>query len=323
MKKLLQNIIGITLSIGLGVLIIWWSVSKLDSQQKLDIKNAIVNADYFWIIIAFIIGVLSHVSRAYRWKYLLEPLGYKPKFMNSFFTVFIGYLINLLIPRGGEVARASFMSKYEKIPFEKVFGTIVAERVVDFIMLLLITFLALFYQFDFIGHLLLSKIPKNPMLLLAVFIVLILLGVGTYIFIKRSQNKWILKIRKFISGLIDGVISIWKMKNRTAFILHSIFIWFAYLLTFYVVSLSIEATSHLSLGAVLSGFVGGSLGTTTNGGLGTFPFAVQQVFILYNIDSNMAYAYGWLMWILQTLMVILIGLISIIAIPFYNKKFLK
>ncbi len=320
MNKQLKNVIIILLSFGLGLFIIWWSVSQLTETEKTDIINAIQQANYLWILSAFFIGLLSHLSRAYRWKYLLEPLGYQTKFWNNTFAVFIGYLFNILIPRGGEVVRGSALSKYENIPFDKTFGTIIAERVVDLIMLLLIILGALFYQFDFIWGLLENKIPKNPIKLFVVFIALSISFVIFYKWFRKSNNVIIQKINHFIDGLISGVMSIRNMQNRWAFILHSFFIWGMYLLMFYVVALAIPATSNMGLGEVLSGFIGGAFGTTTNGGLGTFPFAVQKVLELYQIDSAKAYAFGWLMWLIQTGMIVVIGLLSLVLITWYNKK---
>ncbi len=323
MKQKLKKIVGIILSIGIGVFIIWWSVKGLTNTQLTDIKNAIVNANYFWIGISVIIGLLSHFSRAYRWKYLLEPLGYQPKFWNSVFAIFIAYLVNLIIPRGGEVVRATTISKYEAIPFEKAFGTIVSERVVDLILLLLIILGALFYQFSFVSELLLAKVPQNPFLLILTGFLSLVLVYYAYRFIRRSEYKWLKKISGFIDGLIEGVISIWTMENRGAFIFHSVFIWAMYLLMFYVISLAIPETSNLSLGAVLNGFIGGTFGTSANGGLGTFPYAVQKVFEMYQINPDKAFAFGWLVWSAQTLMILVFGLISLIVIPIYNRKFLE
>ena len=322
MKQTLKKILSIVFSIGFGVFVIWWSVSQLTDEQKIDIKNAIVHANYFWIAVAIVIGLLSHFSRAYRWKYLLEPLGYTPRFLNSVFAIFIAYLVNIVIPRGGEFVRATVIGKYEAIPFEKAFGTIVAERVVDLILLLLIILGALFYQFDFIGGLLLQKIPDNKLSIILILMALGGLALLSYIFISKSKNRFVKKLKSFIDGLIEGVISIWKMEKRAAFIFHSVFIWSMYLLMFYVVSLAIPETSHLSMGGVLSGFIGGTFGTTANGGLGTFPYAVQKVLEIYQINPDKAFAFGWLMWSAQTVMILVLGLVSLLLIPVYNKKFL-
>lgn len=323
MKKKIRKILSIVLPIAIGVFIIWWSMRMLTPSDKQDIKEAFFNANYFWIGVAVIIGLLSHLSRAYRWKFILEPMGYKPRFLNSVFSIFIAYLVNLTIPRAGEVVRATTISKYEGIPFEKAFGTIVAERMVDAVLLLTITLGALFYQFTFFKEIILSKVPQNPLsLILLVSITIIVLYV-LFKFLRQSNISFIRKIRKFLKGLWEGIKSIWTMEKRWAYIFHSVFIWLMYLLMFYVVALAIEETSHLSLGGMISGFVAGAFGTTANGGLGTFPLAVKEVFSLYNIPGNEAFAFGWLMWTAQTLMIFLFGIVSIIAITLYNKKFLK
>ncbi len=320
MNKQFKNGIIVLISFGLGFFIIWWSLSKLTVAEKIDIKNAILQANYLWVLLAVFIGLLSHLSRAYRWKYLLEPLGYTTKFWNNTFAVFIGYLFNIIIPRGGEVIRGSALSKYENIPFDKTFGTIIAERIVDLIVLLLIILGALFYQFDFIWSLMENKIPKNPFKLIVIFIGAGIVFIVFYKWLRKSKNLFIQKINHFIDGLISGVMSIWHMQHRWAFIFHSLFIWGMYLLMFYVVALAIPATSNMGLGEVLSGFIGGAFGTTANGGLGTFPFAVQKVLELYHIDSAKAYAFGWLMWLIQTGMIVVIGLFSLVLMPWYNKK---
>jgi len=158
----LKNILFIILPILLGVFLIWWSLSALTVTDQAEIKNAFKNANYFWIFVSLVLALLSHLSRAYRWNFLLAPLGYKPRFLNSVFAIFTAYLINLAVPRAGEVARATTISKYEDIPFEKAFGTIVAERIIDVIMLLLIIAGAFFYQFDLLWDLFASKLPQKP-----------------------------------------------------------------------------------------------------------------------------------------------------------------
>ena len=161
MKKRFKKITLIILPVALGVFLIWWSLSALSESDKLEIKNALKNVNYFWVFISLFLGLLSHLSRAYRWKFLLAPLGYKIHFINGVFTVFIAYLINLVIPRAGEIARATAISKYESIPFEKAFGTIVVERIVDVIMLLLIIVIAFFYQFDLLKDLIHNSKRNN------------------------------------------------------------------------------------------------------------------------------------------------------------------
>lgn len=323
MKKQIQKILQIIIPPGIGLLIIWWTMGALTLEERTAIKDAFLNANYVWIILAVIIGLLSHLSRAYRWKFLLEPMGYKPRFLNSVFAIFIAYLVNLGIPRAGEVIRATTLSKYEGIPFEKSFGTIVAERVVDLILLSLIIVSALFFQVNFFKDKLLQKIPDQPLFLLSMAFLLLSLFLVFLWRIRRSDHKVFIKIRQFIKGIWEGISSIWRMKNRWAFIAHSVFIWTMYVLMFYVVSLAIKDTSSLSFGAIISGFIGGTLGVTANGGLGTFPLAVKEILSLYGITPYSAWAFGWLMWSSQTAMIILLGLASFIGIPLYNKKYFK
>ncbi len=314
----------IILPITLGVFLVWWSLSSLTDADMSEIKNAFAKVNYYWIFLSLFLGLLSHLSRAYRWKFFLEPLGYKPRFLNSVFTIFTAYLINLFLPRAGEVVRATGISKYEAIPFEKAFGTIVAERIVDVIMLLVIVLGAFFYQFDLLKGLIVDKIPKDPTsLFIIIFISILIFGLA-YFLIRKSKNQFLQKVRNFVGGLLDGVKSILTMKKRGAFIMHTIFIWAMYLLMFYTVSFALPETANLSMGAVITGFVVGALSiAATNGGLGTYPLGVQQVLILYGIASNPALAFGWLMWTSQTFMVLLFGGISFIALPIYNRKFLK
>jgi len=321
LKKYLKKIVFILLPILLGVFLIWWSLSSLTVTDKIEIKNAFQNANYFWIFISLILALLSHLSRAYRWNFLFAPLGYKPRFLNSVFAVFTAYLINLAIPRAGEVARATAISKYENIPFEKAFGTIVAERIIDVIMLLLIIASAFFYQFDLLWNLVISKLPENPIYIVFLGLLLLILAGILYYLLLKSRNHFITKIRNFVLGLLDGVKSIFTMKKKWAFIGHTFFIWAMYLLMFYTVCLAMPETSSIGMGAIITGFVVGALSiATTNGGLGTYPLGVQQVLILYGIASNPALAFGWLMWTAQNVMILVFGGISMLIMPIYNRN---
>ena len=153
-KKTLKIIIPLLFGGGL----VWYLFTIIPPKTLLEYFK---NANYPWVLLGLIFGILSHISRAYRWKFLLEPMGFKPKFVNSFLAVLVGYLVNLILPRAGEVSRAAIMANYEKVPFEKGFGTIVAERLADLLMLFLVILIALFIQFDFIWNLLIKNF--NPL----------------------------------------------------------------------------------------------------------------------------------------------------------------
>jgi len=302
----------------LGVFLIWLYLRQFTQEQIDEIVYNIKNANYYWIFLSLFFGILSHLSRAYRWQFMLGPLGYKPKFANSVMAVLIAYLLNLVIPRSGEVARAAAMTKYENIPFEKAFGTIVAERISDIIMLLLILSVVFFYQTDLIIGYFSNTNPTNKIILLSS------LGVVFFVFlkyIKKSKNSFILKIRKFIKGLIEGVGSILKMKKKWAFIFHTVFIWLMYLAMFWAVTFTIPQTSHLSFEAILVGFIAGAIAMSiTNGGFGAYPVFVASALSLYGVPQEAGASFGLLMWISQTIMVLVFGGLSFILLPIYNNS---
>jgi len=318
----LKKISFITLPIALGVFLIWYSVSKFTPSDIQSIKTSFATANYWWVALSMFFGVLSHLSRAYRWQFLLEPLGYKPRFANSVMAVLIAYLLNLFIPRSGEIARAVSIKKYEKIPLETAIGTIVAERVADVIMLFSITGIAFFLQTELLGSYLFKENKESSIYIKITFLVLFpLLGIATYYFLKKSKNPFIQKIFTFIKGLIDGIKSIITMKKKWAFLFHTGFIWFMYVLMFYTVTFALPETTNLPFAAIIVAFVvGGFSMALTNGGLGTYPVFVASALILYNIDDNPARAFGWIMWTAQTLMVIIFGGLSFLLIPIYNRK---
>lgn len=325
MIKRLKKISFITLPIALGVFLIWYSISKLSPADIQSIKTSFTTANYWWVALSLVFGILSHLSRAYRWRFLLEPLGYKPSYINCILTVLIAYLLNLLIPRSGEIARAVSIKKYENIPFEKAIGTIVAERVSDVIMLFSITGIAFFLQAELMGSYLFKEDEGSDSYLKIIFLLIFpLVGILTYNLLKKSTHPFIVKIFLFIKGLIDGVKSIFTMKKKWEFIFHTLFIWLMYVLMFYTVTFALPETTNLPFAAIIVGFVvGGFSMALTNGGLGTYPVFVASALILYNIEDNPARAFGWIMWTAQTLMVIIFGGLSLLLIPIYNRYRLR
>ena len=316
MNKTVKKTLKITLPIALGVFLIWYSLSKLSFD---DLVTYFQNADYTWIVLALFLGLLSHLSRAYRWLYQLEPLGYKVKLGNSIMAVFATYLINYTIPRAGEVARASILANYEGVPFEKGFGTIVAERIADMIVMIGIISVTLFLQFDFIYQFLAERFnPKLIIVGLAVLIIAVLIFTQ---YIKKSKSPFALKIRTFVNGLIEGALSIFKMKKKWAFIFHTLFIWGMYLLMFYCTTFSVEELDGIPIGAVLLGFISASFSiAATNGGIGSYPIAIFAAFSIFGIAKEPSIAFGWIMWTSQTIMIIVFGGISLLYLPIFNRK---
>jgi uncharacterized protein (TIRG00374 family) len=311
----IKKVLKIVLPLALGSFLVWYSLSDISLEI---LGNYFKEANYSFILLGLFFGVLSHLSRAYRWKFMLEPLGFKPKFINSILAVLVGYLVNLAIPRAGEISRATVMTNYEKIPFEKAFGTIVAERIADLIMMLSIVAITLFVQFDFIYDLLTKNF--NPLKISIGFAVLI---VGFYIFtsfVKKATSGFLLKIKTFISGLIEGVTSIFKMKNKWAFIFHTLFIWAMYVAMFWATIPAIEGL-NVPFGGILIGFIAGGFSiAATNGGIGLYPIAVASALALFDIPAETATAFGWIMWTAQTAMIVIFGGLAFLLLPIYNKN---
>lgn len=315
-KRPVTKFLKIILPILLGVFLIWYSLSKLSFG---DIINYAKNADYGFILLGVFFGLLSHLSRAYRWVFMLEPLGYKIKLGNSIMAVFATYLINYTIPRAGEVARASILTNYEDVPFEKGFGTIVAERIADMIVMLGIIAVTLFMQFDFIYNFLVNKFDLVKIIIGAV--VMLLIGLLFVLIIKRSTSKIAVKIKNFVNGLIEGALSIFKMEKKWAFIFHTLFIWTMYMLMFYVTTLAFSDLNSIPFGAILIGFILATFSVAaTNGGIGSYPEAIVIAFSLFSLPEDSSRAFGWIMWSSSTLLIFICGGISLLYLPFFNRN---
>lgn len=291
------------------------------SQDQLEkTKLAFFKADYFYIFLSLIISLVGYWSRSYRWKFALNHLGYTTKFRNDFFTVCVSYLVNLTIPRSGEVTRAVVLSKYEKVPFDKAFGTVVAERVVDSLIFLLFLFVGFTLQFDKIYQYLIennfnfNKIIYLGILGLFCFILFIL-------FWKYSKLNIVLNLKEKLSGLTEGMLSIYKMEKKWEYIFHSFLIWLSYLAMFYVTIFALPETSNIGFDIVIMGFIFGTFAVGFSpGGLGAYPYAIASIFFLYGIPKEIGTAFGYLVWTSQTLLTIALGLLSYILLPILNKK---
>lgn len=320
MKKQISKWLSIVLPLLIGISIIYYQFSTLTDEEIVNIKNSFRKADYSYIFLSLIIASFGYWSRAYRWKYALNHLGYQTQFHNNFFTVCVSYLVNLTIPRSGEITRAALIKKYESVPFDKAFGTIVAERIVDLLIFLLFVVIGFVSQFDTIYNFLLSKnIPFTTILITFVaMIALFLIFVWIWIY---AEWKIIQKLKKKLSGLLEGIFSIYTMKNRWKYILHSFFIWFSYLMMFYVTIFALSETSEISFDIVIMGFIFGSLAVGfSNGGLGAYPLSIALIFSLYGISNDIGTAFGWLVWTSQTLFTIVLGLLSYVLLPFFKNK---
>lgn len=319
-KSKFKKWIKILLPLLLGIFFVWYSFKDTTQEERTAIWENTKNADLLWVILSMLLGLLSHIIRANRWKLLLQPLNDKPKISNCFYTVMFGYLANLGIPRSGEVLRGASYASYSNLSFEQSFGTIITERVIDFMVLLIIIGFTLIFQAkELLFYLDLYQI--NP--LKSFFY---LLGLGLLILIilrllKFSKNTLIIKVKDFLTGIMQGVKSVLKLRRKWSFILQTLAIWSLYLLMFWIIKYAVVGAENLTFGAALVGFIAGTFAmTVTSGGIGLYPFAIASVYKMFDIPLDVGQAFGWVLWIAQTVLVVALGVTSAIVLPIVNKS---
>ncbi len=307
------------LPIALGIYLIYYTYTSFTAEQIDMIWTQFRNADYSYIFVGALLAILGNISRAWRWKYPLEQMGYKTSFRNNFLAINVCYLLNLAIPKSGEVSRALLLKKYDDVPFDKGFGSIVAERILDVIILFMFMVLAFFIQFDIVKAFVLDQIPLNSLLLYGgIAFGLCMVGLWFYLY---SSSKFILMLKDKVSGLKEGVFSLMKMEKKWQFIGHTIFIWASYLATFYVTMYVFPQTAVLSFGAAISAFVVGSIAIGfTNSGFGSYPFLISQILFFYSISKPIGTAFGWIVWSSQFVVILIFGFASFLLLPVLNRK---
>lgn len=319
-KGILVKVAKTILPLIIGILFIYLSLKNTTEEDRTNIYQSIKGAHYGYIFLSLVLGLLSHLSRAIRWNYMLNPLGYHPRLINNILAIFITYIANLGVPRSGELFRATVLQTYEDIPFEKSFGTIIAERAVDVMMLLIVIGLAFLLEFDLIFSLLKER-AVNPIHLVLILLVGLAFTSLVFLNLKKSSHPFIKKILVLINGLAEGFLTIIRMEKKWAYVFHTIFIWVMYVAMFYLIKYAIPETADLAFEAILIGFIVGAIAiSATNGGIGIYPFSVSLVLISYGISKESSLAFGWIMWTAQTIMVILFGSLSFFLLPLVNRK---
>jgi len=312
----------------IGILLIWWSLHQIPPQEWDKFTNALKTTNYWILIPVSIILAFSHLLRALRWRLIMEPLGYKPSIINTYLAVLIGYLANLAVPRLGEVLKCSIIAKYEKVPADKIIGTIVAERAFDVISLGIVFLLALFLQFNVVeaGWQQLMSLKSqnssqasNQYFLYIIIGILVLMLIGFFIF-KTKMQQTITSIKNIFKGIWEGVISATKLKKHNLFFLYSFGIWFLYLTATYIGLMGTEGTAS-SLATANSCLAYASIGMIiTPGGIGAYAYLMAKVLELNGIEYTVALANGTIQWFAQFLIIIVLGGISLIMLPIINKE---
>ncbi|MFN6944328.1 MAG: lysylphosphatidylglycerol synthase transmembrane domain-containing protein [Cytophagaceae bacterium] len=322
-----KNIIKYSITFAIAVLIFWYVLSKIDIQ---DMMGKILSADFRWVGLALAASILSHVSRAYRWNILMEPLGHKPSLRNTFLAVMVGYFANLVAPRMGEVSRCVVLTKIEDVPFNSSFGSVVAERAFDLICLLCLLGIAFFIEIDKFGEFFQQYLSPGASKYYLISGGLFVVIIGAIIFYNFRtvllQNPYVKKLADFLFGVWQGVTSIGKIKRRGLFLLHTFIIWFLYFMMSYLVFFAMPETSSLGIRAGLLILVVGGLGMSApvQGGIGVFhKLVAAALFLFYDIPENDGIAYAFVVHTSQTLIIILVGGLCLLFSMFISKKKLK
>jgi uncharacterized protein (TIRG00374 family) len=326
LKKTVIKILKFIIFFTLGIFIFWLIYKDQDIER---IKSVLKNeVNYFWVFAALFIGLISHISRTLRWGLMIEPIGHKPRFANTFMAVMIGYLMNMALPRMGEISRCGVLSRYEKISFTKLFGTVVAERLIDVVSLLLLLLIVIFSQFGKMINFVnqnpeiqekLSAVFTSPILIIA-FVSFIIIA-----FVFRNSFKQTKIFKKVVAILLnfkEGFISIRSIKRKGWFWFHSVFIWVCYYLMLYVTFFAFDFTSELNPIAGLTTFVLASFGMVApvQGGIGAWHFMAIEALTLYGVAYENGVIFAFVAHSSSMVIIIIIGLISMLILPFINRR---
>ncbi len=331
MNKRFRTILQYVFFLGLGIFLVWWSIRDLSKTDKSDIRLALDHARYWLIIPVFIILFLSHYVRALRWGLLIEPLGYKPRTTNTFFAVLIGYLANLAFPRLGEVLKCTVLTRYEKIPVDKLIGTVILERIIDAITLLIVFAITLVIQpglytqlidtfFNSTGQPSEKKI--SGMVILLIIAAIPIIAVVVWMIIKKKKiSDLLIAFKKIVLRIWLGITAIQHLKKRRQFVLLTLLLWSLYLSGGYIGFFALRETEHYGVKEAFTVLSAGSVGViVTPGGIGAYAYLIEKTMQLYGLPKGIALAFGWILWLVQTAVIFIGGFFSFAAIPLFNKK---
>ena len=346
-KRFLANILKFTVFLGTGVgllYLVYRHQAKTfaadcalkgipDSECSLlnKIWSDFQSISFGWFILVILFFLISNASRAIRWNMLLRPLGYTPRFSNAFLTILVGYFLNLALPRIGEIARCGAFSRYERIPMEKVLGTIVVDRIIDMLSILLLTVLAFVLEYDTIlafvsKHVTLSGKGSVLWVILWVFLPLSLLGALLAWKMRHRLLRlgFFQKILSLLKGFWEGIKTIGQLERPWLFVLHSVNVWFMFFLMSYIAFKTFGATSGLPLVAALMVFVFATWGVVvpSPGGMGSYHFMVQTALALYGVNYADGFSYANIFFFLIQLGGnIAIGMTALLLLPITNRGY--
>lgn len=324
-SSLLNNLIKVVLPLGLGIAIIYYLISKIDPSQLWEILK---DANWGILLFSLLFGLLGNTIRGYRWALFITPLGYSPKISNLNYAIYGGYAVNFALPRAGEIWRCGVIAKEDNIPFSKLFGTMILDRIFDTITVAIISLVAFLFNMQFFLTQLeqnqttfntISGIFKSPLLYLAIGAAII----TTYIVFRFfKENVIVRKIKGFLSSIASDLKAIWKMNTKGRVFLYTIGIWGSYFCYFYITFFAFDFTADLGITAGLIAFALSSIsmGVPSNGGLGPWQIAVIASLSLYGVDKLHATAFATGVFAVQSIWVIICGLFGIAMLALKKQK---
>ncbi len=329
MKKRIFSILQYLFFLLIGLLLLWLVFRKIDIREVI---AQIKLARYEWLLLSIGLGILSHIARAIRWNILINSMGYKTETSTTFYAVMVGYLANTAFPRLGEVTRCGVLSKNKNIPFNALFGTVISERVFDFIILVLILLGVIFLQFgflkEFVDKYLVSSLSgmadrDNLVLAIVLLVLIIVLPLILFrIFFHKIKNlKIYLKVSDFLKGLLEGIKTIGKIKRKWSFLALTVIIWTLYTMMTYTAFFALDATSGLNFSDGITIMALGSLGIVapTPGGIGAYQFIVMTILVeIYQVHSEPALTFSIILWTAQTVMILGAGVLGYYMLMFHK-----
>lgn len=313
----------------------WWSVRNFTDADIAKIKDAFRSVNYLWIALSLVISLVSHLLRASLWGQLLEPIAHTPRRINSFGTIMIGYLANLAFPRLGEFTRCAMLSRYENIPLNKTLGTVITERMMDLGILFALTLVSVGLQLQLLGdyckEYIINPIYNKFHVLfigksvsfyeITALVLLICVFFGWLGYRKFKHSPLLQRILNAFRSLFEGVQSVRYVRSIPKLIITNLLIWAAYVMMIYCSTFAMPAVAGVGLKAALACCVfGGFAIATTQGGIGAYQIVVSGLLTLYGVEYQTAYAFSWLVWAAQNILILIVGLLFFIILPLYNKK---
>ena len=326
MKKLLKKTFKVAIPLLFGGAVMVWVYRDFDFSKVGQVLWREMN--WWWMLVSLVFGVFSHIFRGWRWNQTLEPLGAFPRHANSVNAVFLSYAANLVLPRLGEVSRCGVLSKYDGVSFAQSLGTVVTERLIDSLCVLLLTTAAIVTQLNVFKNFFketgtdldsITNIFTSPQFYIILFSII---GIGVLLYFLVRALSFFEKVKGLVLNVWTGITSLKHVRNKALFILYTFLIWFCYFMQFYVAFFCFDFTANLTFLAGLVLFVAGSIAVVvpTPNGAGPWHFAVISMMMLYGVGAENAGIFALIVHGIQTFLVILLGIYATVALPLINKK---